>query len=70
METIKRRVQICGEKGGFIYVALQGKVDGIYEAKLPKNQIKITDRIYGFGGSKTAVIEFPKSLATLFKVTF
>jgi hypothetical protein len=69
-EMIKRTFQIRknGEDKFRIWVEIPGKEDCIYGAWLPKSEIKISNRIYGFGGSRTADIEFPKTLVPLFKI--
>lgn len=57
-----------GEKKDKIWVEISNKAnDDILCAWLPKDQIKITNRTYGFGGRMNADIELPISLVKLFK---
>lgn len=61
--TIKRTFALTcgGENKTRIHVHIIGK-DGFYQGYLPKDQIKITNRGYGFGGAKWADIELPVEL--------
>jgi hypothetical protein len=71
VQMIKRIFRSFGKEGEnkeYIYVEILSK-DGedTLAACLPKAQIKILNREYGWGGRKSVEIEFPSSLCSLFK---
>lgn len=71
MKTAKRTflLRAKGENKTTIWVEIMSKEQGVMGAWLPKDQIKISNRTYGFGGGRFADIEFPVSLVSLFKPT-
>lgn len=69
-KTAKRWFQTFkgGENKESIYVETSTKdYSDVLGAWLPKSKIKILNRKFGFGGSRTIEIEFPLSLLHLFK---
>jgi len=75
METMKTATRTFalrskGETKTALWVEIVLKdYSDVVGAWLPKDQIKITNRVYGWGGKMSADITFPVSLISLFKPT-
>lgn len=70
MTTAKRNFSIYEEKKRvWVQIPSNKKGGGWFEGWFPKDKVKISNRVYGFGGAVNADIEFPIALAALLTET-